>query len=199
VIFAHDRLFAGKPELFNGGAILWDWLYRLCFAFVASFIFYVVVIHVRRQRDKEDVRPFIRAKTGRICEQAKKLIGGLRGKNVMKYDRHYYPSYEETKTLCKHIRAHDPSPRLVKGRRVPWHEFMTHLMDSTKQEIASIYAVSHLLDTDYLKLLMDIEECGHFAFLEMSGYALEPDLSFFAAGQIYDYIEKVRALEQYSE
>ena len=140
----------------------------------------------------------------------------------MTYDPDYYPSYEEVKSWCEHIRADDPAPHLVKGRQVPWHEFITHFMDSTKQEttsiyavpwhefmthlmnttkqeITNIYAVSHLLDTDYLKLLMDIEECGHFAFLEMSGYALDPDLSFFAAGQIYDYIEKVRALEQYSE
>jgi len=76
---------------------------------------------------------------------------------------------------------------------------MIHFMDSTKQRTTNIYAVCHLLDTDYLKLLMDIEECGHFAFLEMSGYTSLPNLSFFAADQIHDYIEKVRALDEYSE
>jgi hypothetical protein len=33
----------------------------------------------------------------------------------------------------------------------------------------------------------------------MGGYLHLPNLSFFAADQIYDYIEKVKALEQYSE
>jgi hypothetical protein len=66
--------------------MLWEWVYRLCFAFLASYIFYVVVVHVRRQRDKENIRPFLSAKTRRICEQAKQLIGGLRGGSAMKYD-----------------------------------------------------------------------------------------------------------------
>jgi hypothetical protein len=222
VVLGHDVLFAGRPELFNGGAELWDLFYQLCLAFAASYIFYIVVVRVKRRQDKENIRPFLSDKTRRICEQAKQLIDGLRGGSVSRDDPAYYPSYEEVKSLCEHIRAHDPAPHLVKGRQVPWnvfiahfmestkqettniyavpwHEFMTHLMNTTKQEITNIYAVSHLLDTDYLKLLMDIEECEHFAFLEMSGYALDPDLSFFAARQIYHYIEKVRALEQYSE
>ena len=68
VIIAHDGFFAGWPEVFNGGAMLWDWLYRLCFAFAASFIFYVVVVHVKRQRDKENIRELLSKKTDRICE-----------------------------------------------------------------------------------------------------------------------------------
>ena len=59
VIIAHEFVFAGWPELFSGGAALWELLYRLCFAFVASYIFYVVVIHVQRQRDKENIREFL--------------------------------------------------------------------------------------------------------------------------------------------
>jgi hypothetical protein len=199
VLIAHDVGFAGWPEWFNGGAALWDLFYQLCLAFTASYIFYIVVVHVKRQRDKENIRPFLSAKTGRICEDAKQLIGGLRGRAAMKYEPDYYPSYEETKSLCEHIRAQDTSPLSLSGERVLWFAFMTHLKDRSKQEITDIYSVSHLLDTDYLKLLMAIEECSHFAFVEMSGFALDPDLSFFAAGQIYDYIEKVRALEQYSE
>jgi hypothetical protein len=133
VLLAHDVVFAGWPEWFNGGAALWDLFYQLCVAFAASYIFYIVVVRIKRQRDKENIRPFLSAKTRRICEQAKQLIGGLRGGSVMKYDPDYYPSYEEVKNLCEHIRAHDPAPHLVKERQVPWHEFMTHFMDSTKQ------------------------------------------------------------------
>jgi hypothetical protein len=53
VLIAHDFLFVGWAELFTGGAALWDLFYRLCFAFVASFIFYFVVIHRGDQRKKE--------------------------------------------------------------------------------------------------------------------------------------------------
>jgi hypothetical protein len=199
VIIAHDGFFAGWPELFSGGAMLWDWLYRLSFAFAASYIFYVVVVHVKRQRDKENVRDFLGKKTDRICEDARKLIGGLRGGNVMRYERHYYPSHEEVKSLCEHINLDDPAPLISKGKHVSWRQFMTLLMDSSRREITNIYAVSHLLDTDYLALLMAVEECPHFDFLQMGGYLHLPNLSFFAADQIYYYIEKVKALEQYSE
>ena len=117
----------------------------------------------------------------------------------MKYERHYYPSYEEVKSLGEHINLDDPAPLISRGKHVSWRQFMTLLMDSSRREITNIYAVSHLLDTDYLALLMAVEECPHFDFLQMGGYLYLPNLSFFAADQIYDYIEKVKALEQYSE
>ena len=117
----------------------------------------------------------------------------------MKYERHYYPSYEEVKGLCEKINLDDPAPLISRGRHVSWRQFMTRLMDSSRQEVTSIYAVSHLLDTDYLALLMAVEESPHFGFLQMGGYLNLPNLAFFAADQIYDYIEKVKALEQYSE
>ena len=211
---AHDLFFAGWPELFSWGGELWDLLYQLCLAFAASFIFYFLVVHIKRQRDKESIRPFLLAKTGRICEDAKKLIGGLRGGSEMKYDPNYYPTKEEVKSLCEHISLGDPAP-LIERRdlaailddpaaltsrkyNVSWRQFMTLLKDSSRQEITNIYAVSHLLDTAYLALLMAVEECPHFAFLQMGGYMNLPNLSFFAADQIYDYISKVRALELYS-
>jgi len=213
VIAAHDGFFAGRPELFSGSAMLWDWLYRLSFAFAASFIFYVVVVHVKRQRDKESIRDFLFKKTDRRCEAARKLIGGLRGGNVMKYERHYYPSYEEVKGLCEHITLddpvplipfetmvlHDPASLISSAERVSWRQFMTLLKDSSRREITSIYAVSHLLATAYLALLMVVDLGPNFEFLQMGGYLTPPNLSYFAADQIYDYIEKVRALEQYSE
>jgi hypothetical protein len=198
-LFAHDIFFAGWPELFSWGGELWDLFYALCLAFAGSYIFYFVVIHIKRQQDKENIRPFLSAKTGRICEDAKKLIGGIRGGSVMKYDPHYYPSYEEVKNLCEYINLDDPSPHISRGKHVSWIQFMTLLKYSSRQEITNIYAVSHLLDTDYLALVMAVEEWSHFAFLQMGGYRHLPNLSFFAADQMYDYIEKVRALEQYSE
>ena len=140
VLLVHDLFFAGWPELFIWGGELWDLLYQLCLAFAASFIFYFVVVHIRRQRDEENIRPFLSEKTERICEDAKQLIGGLRGGSVMKCDPNYYPTYEEVKKLCEHIRVDDPAPLIdvddlaallddpaalvSRGKHVTWRQFI---------------------------------------------------------------------------
>jgi hypothetical protein len=151
-------------------------------------------------RDNEIRKTYVSSFPRRQIGYVKTLGSSSAGLGVeMKYERHYYPSYEEVKGLCEHINLDDPAPFITRGKHVSWRQFMTLLMDRSRREITNIYAVSHLLDTDYLALLMAVEECPHFDFLQMGGYLLLPNLSFFAADQIYDYTEKVRALEQYSE
>ncbi len=61
VIVSHDVLFAGVPELFSWSGELWNLIYQFCLAFAASYIFYLVVVHLKRQRDRENLRPFLQA------------------------------------------------------------------------------------------------------------------------------------------
>jgi hypothetical protein len=59
LLVAHDLFFEDWPEWFGWGPALWDLFYELCLAFAASYLFYSVVVHVKRQRDKETLRPFL--------------------------------------------------------------------------------------------------------------------------------------------
>jgi uncharacterized membrane protein len=74
VLLAHDIFFVDAPELFSGGAELWELLYKLCLAFAATYVFYLVVVHAKRQRDKENLRPFLYAQTLRLAGEARSMI-----------------------------------------------------------------------------------------------------------------------------
>lgn len=47
------------PELFPGGAKIGFIVHALSLAYIASYIFYVVVVHVKHVRDREQIHPYI--------------------------------------------------------------------------------------------------------------------------------------------
>src|SRR5215212_9072204 len=66
VIALHEFFFAGSPELFSGAAKLWDLVYNLGLAIVASYVFFYVNVHLPKLRDRKNLRPFMASKTKQV-------------------------------------------------------------------------------------------------------------------------------------
>lgn len=115
VVVLHDFVFTGRPELFEGGAQVWDLVYRLSLALIGSYIFYFVVVHLKRQQDKENLRPFLQRQTNFAIGDAKLLAHTLKEESGYDFAGDY-PSLADTQIMCAKIRLNDEAPLVVDER-----------------------------------------------------------------------------------
>jgi len=73
-VIAIDFIFSNVPEVFQGGAKLGAIVDRLCLSYISSYIFFFLVVHIKSQKDKENLYPYIAQKTDRIIGDAKIMI-----------------------------------------------------------------------------------------------------------------------------
>lgn len=196
VLVAHDVLFAGWPELFVGGAALWNLFYQLCLAFAASFIFYFVVVHRKEQREKETLRPFLHRYTGYLVEDAKEIAQKLKEASSYNPAGGFPPTLDDVFHMCQAVSPFHRTPGLS---WVKWHEFLAHRSNRTKENITRIYAATPFLDPEHLQRIMDLDNSVYFKRLEVfiQNRAEHESLSIIS-DQLHEYLVLAKCLEEYA-
>lgn len=65
-------------ELFIGGAKIGDIVYNLSLDYIASYIFYLLVVYLPEQRNKKNIYPYIRTQTDKIITRPSLIFAELR-------------------------------------------------------------------------------------------------------------------------
>jgi len=190
------------PEFFQGGAALGTIISRICLSYVSSYIFYFFVVHAKSQRDKDNIYGYIAKKSDRIIGNAKSLIGSLKTESKHDFESEY-PNLDDTQEMCKLVNPHGQAP-LVLGRLgnyANWIQYLDYYRTRTEETIVKVYTQLPFLDSDYLKLIVAIEDCTHFMVISsVAGHMpiKNTDLSAFSKG-MQEYFESVKALEEYAK
>jgi hypothetical protein len=205
VVCLHDFVFAGRPELFQNAGKMWDLVYQLSLALLASFVFFYVNVHIPRQRDRENLQQFLNEKTFRIVQDALFIVRGLEessGHTTKTSGGDANLSSSDIRAMCSKVHPYSEAPLVLGdlGRNANWMEFLIHFRKRTKETAESIYSKITFLDSDYLKLVIDIDDCSYFAHLRdvASAPLRNNDISFLAS-HLYDYLQKVWGLQDYAE
>jgi hypothetical protein len=194
VIIAYKIVFAGSPELFSGAAAWWDLLYELCLAVAASFIFYFVVVHAKRQQDKEALRPFLYRHTMRIWGDADAISRALKQASGHDLESDFPPSQEDTERMCASVNATDNAPEFMGT----WTDFLADRMQRTRENSRRIYTVTPFLESEHLQRVMDVENCPYFGALRMAiQFRSAQDFSWMA-NLFHDYFSKAEQLRKYA-
>ena len=202
VVCLHDFVFAGSPELFQNAGKLWDLVYQLSLAVLASYVFFYVNVHLPRQRDRENIQNFLNDKTFRIVRDAWTIVEELQRHARGTDHGDAYISLSALKTMCSRVSVQDEAPLFLGnlGRHANWIEYLVYFRNEAKENAESIYSKMTFLDSDYLKLIIDIDDCDYFSILRVIGSApmRNNDISFLA-NQMYDYLKKVWRLRDYAQ
>jgi hypothetical protein len=158
VLLTHDVAprFIGWSEILPGGAELWDLLYELCLAFLASYVFYFVVVHLKRQRDREALRPFLYRYTNSIVDDANLICWKLAQASKTDFDGDFPPTPDVTVTMCKSV---DPTSKVPGMFIVQWFELLEVRRRLTKESSANIYTAAPFLEPEHLKRVIDVDTC----------------------------------------
>ena len=196
-----EFVLADIPEFFSGAAKIGSIVSALSVAYIASYIFYVVVVHIKHVRDSEHIHPYIALKT-------RQIVAGLREITLQIVVRANgdsnvaYPSQQEFSAMTKGILLGDPAPEAY--TRIPagvssWLDFLKYWKQLTEERIDALFANAQFLEAEHVRLLLNIRENPFFFQLRMfSESILKQDCSFLAS-TLYRLSESTRALETYCE
>ena len=197
VKFVFDR----TQELFIGGAKLGSILSNLSLAFVASYIFYVVVVHMKHVKAKEHLNPYIEMSSRQVVLAIQELTHILIH-NAGADPENTYPTEQELKEIGKKTHLQDPAPEAERGFyqhiNTMW-DYFYHQKNISEKRIESILSLSQHLESDHIRLLLTIQESGFYNVLNMFGdKKLNNDFSVLSSS-LYKLSQSAKNLEEYCD
>ncbi|MFA7116600.1 MAG: hypothetical protein WC140_05140 [Bacteroidales bacterium] len=196
-IFIIDFWLIDIPELFCGGAKILQILFRLCFAYVSAFVFYFLVVHLKNQKDKENLYSYISIKTIMIISQTKALSKEI-AKTAGVTLKGNYPDKIELNYICKSINPNSNAPLLLgnSDKNANWIQYFDYCKRQNNKVIDKILSKMQFVDSELVNQLAKIEDCISFNVSMSPRHIGNKDLISFES-LLEKYFELVKDLEKY--
>ncbi len=151
------------PLLLSFGQEIEALTFRLSLSFLASYVFYFVVVHYKSYRDKQNLYPYVKDCTAVILNKYEELFNALKGKAYKDYEEHTYKTLNELsidsieKTLLLiDVRTNAPLVSAHLGRNLNWMEYLVYTSNEIEKSIDDLLLVSSHLDSELIKILFQI-------------------------------------------
>jgi hypothetical protein len=155
-VVAHAAL-ANVREVFAGGAVIGDLLYDFFLAYLASYVFYVIVVALPKLRDRRTYLPVVFAGVDRIIGDEQVVLGEL-GHPMMADPRQ--ATEPDIPELCRHKNPKDGPQRAyltssgVTTRTIGVWDAIRERVDRSQRTIDRLLRLVPLLDAELVQLLV---------------------------------------------
>lgn len=194
-ILALNQLQAPFEVLYDLG-VLSD---AILTSIVASYVFYLIVVHLKELNDQAAISPYVNQHSIRIvgeCEQQISDIANASGSTLI-----LETLTEQSLTVAlANLAPYSAAPLVLGsiGNNANWFQYFDFHKQRTKESINKIMAQLIYLDAKCVSLLVAVDDCSHFAiipnflFLKINN----PNLSGFGS-TFYDYCQRCLELKKY--
>jgi hypothetical protein len=186
---------ASTPQIYDLGLVADSLLTSI----VGSYIFYLLVVHLKETEDKKMLAPYLKSKANSLvgkCEMLLKRIGqrserSLELSNLKLEDLSY--------ALSKFNLLSD-APHMVGAFQSNWSLFFDYHEDYSKNDISDLLGKMIFLDAEFIKLVLALEESEHMKIgaILRKAYVNHPDLSVYAK-TLFEYCQQCLALKIYMQ
>ena len=197
-----DFWLSDIPELFSGGYKLGQIIYKLCMSYISAFIFYFLVVHIKQQKDKENLYLYVSKKVHIINSSASGLISAIsKASNITLIEK--FPSKEELDIICKLINPNTNAP-LILGPRdnyANWIQYFNYSKKRSNDATEKVFRKMPFLETELVNILARIEDNDFFTVLPHFTYDRpigNQDITVFKQC-LFSYFELIKELEKYAE
>jgi hypothetical protein len=166
---------------------------------ISSYIFYVIVVHIKTIQDKEHIKSYISRKVKNIvgdylAQIAEfKKIANIQSTNLF---------LEESELLLafKLINPNNDAPLIINslGNYANWIQYMHFHKQRTQTFIQKLFVNMPFLDSKLVSILVEIDDCSHFNVLDslLNMKLNNIDMTAFAS-QFYNYSILCKKLDEY--
>ncbi|NTV05504.1 MAG: hypothetical protein HGA59_03230 [Chlorobiaceae bacterium] len=158
-VFLLDRI----PAFFSGGFEMGIIMEDIFASVVASYLFYLFVIHLKEFSDKETIQPYIHKHSLRVvgyCFTQVKAIGIAAGDNVSMANASVDAITEALKKIAPYSNA--PIIMAATKKYANWFEYFIYYSERTKESIRRVLIQLPYADAKLVSLLTSIDDCAHF-------------------------------------
>jgi hypothetical protein len=158
-IFLLDRIPSFFSGFFEMGIIMED----IFSSVIASYLFYLFVIHLKEFSDKETIQPYIHKHSMRVvgyCLNQLKAIGTTAGEHVSISNA----SVEHVTAAFKKISPYTKAPifLVTTKKYANWFEYFIYHSERTKESIRRVLIQLPYADAKLVSMLTSIDDCAHF-------------------------------------
>ncbi|HKK11278.1 MAG TPA: hypothetical protein VJ945_00480 [Flavobacteriaceae bacterium] len=158
IILLIELVLNDIPEKFEKGSEIGNIVYKLCLAYISSFIFYFLVVHLKKVKDRHILEPYISGKVRTIIHSGKILIRFLVKATETKIDGQY-PTQIELEQMCLKI---DPNSFVDGFHETNWLQLFEFYQQKSESAINSVYEKIPFIDSKLVRYLGDIQNNPHY-------------------------------------
>lgn len=166
---------------------------------VASYIFYLLVVHLKESNDRATLAPYLDRHTNRVVGDCESQLSELAKASGTALSLDTLTSADVTKALSA-IAPYSNAPLILAPANTyaNWFQYFDHHRTRSKDSIARVFAQIVYLEARRVSLLAAIDDSSHFAFISqmLHSKVSNPNLSAFA-GTFFKYCEQCAALKRY--
>jgi hypothetical protein len=191
------------PELFHGSAALGEIVDRLCASILSSYLFFLIVVHLKSERDKETVNPYISSRVQRIVGDCISQLSAFQKVSGVELDLEKLTK-ENIEAAFRQIDPKGQAPLILgfTGQHANWLQFMDYYRTRTTQEIEKLFQKITFLDSQLVQHLANIDDSTHFSSVQLLSRVAMPvnnaTLEVWAS-TFYDYCILARKLDEYEK
>lgn len=166
---------------------------------VASYVFYLIVVHIKEVDDKATVAPYLKKHSRHvvgICESQVVAIGNA-ANLVLTLDAVTKAQVVQAFSAIAPISS-APLHFIPFSSQTNWMQYLDHHIGRTRSTLEKVLAQIIFLEAHHVKLLMDIDDCVHFLVIPqiVKTPIRNTNLSAFA-NEFFDYCQACRKLKTY--
>ncbi len=185
------------PEAFPGANKIGEFFSKLCIAYTTSLIFYFVVVHIKTERDKENVGEYVAIKLSDIITVGHlyydPFLNGKRFEDLKPSDL--------TRLILDKVKRNEPGRGYIKfdGTPYTWLQIYEDHKKSTFEALDIIFRRYSHLDSKLIKLLSRVEDSMMYFQWQLL-YSFPRDESFgMFQFQLQTYLLVIKDLEDYTK
>ena len=137
---------------------------------VASYAFYLVVVHLPDTRDRAVTRPYVAKHSARVVAVCHQQLAGFSHASGISLSLATL-TQEVVESAFKKLAPASEAPMLFypQNKAANWLEYFEYHIGKSRESIARVFAQMKYIDAGLVALLAAIDDCSHFEHLTLTG------------------------------
>jgi hypothetical protein len=202
IVALTDFIFAKTPACSFTIYQLGRALNNLSLAYIASVIFYWIVVSIPENRKKRSINWYIKRYTKLTINDGINLLSEISKEAKVEGAEISKITETELKEILRKIPPYGQAPLIIGDRNASWLEFLFNSKARSTDFINRILVYIIYLDSEHVKLLTEVKDASYFNHLDnffTIGVKINnPDIKHFSR-QMHAYLQTVSKLQAYYE
>ncbi|WP_022958799.1 hypothetical protein [Spongiibacter tropicus] len=165
---------------------------------LASYVFYLIVVHFNEVREKETIYPFVTRWANLVVRDCKTQIAGFSKVDPIKLDFQTLVK-QNIEDVFARLEPNGNAPLTSwQGGQADWLQYFENYRIRSSRNINKIMAQLIFLEAPLVALLMEVQDSKHFSNIEIfSRVRLDNNNLMTFADDFFEYVQACRELDGY--